>query len=98
MRIFDRFRSAPPARPTAPEPTQAEAAPARPVAEGLTVEMKLRGRLPNEQGGLGVAENRLAELQTKYQLRQYSGHPEEMLKDIEAAEKAVRRLRANGTN
>lgn len=95
MRIFDRFRATPPARPASPESTPAPAAPARPVADGLTVEMKLRGRLPDDQNGLQAAENRLAELQTRYRLGQYKGHPEEMLEDIEYAEMAVERLRAS---
>ena len=65
------------------------------VAPGLTVELKLRGRKGggDQKSGLESAENRLAELQTMYRLGRYSGHPEEMLEDIEFAEKTVRHLR-----
>jgi hypothetical protein len=95
MRLFDRFRATPPTEPASTEATPAKAVSARPVADGLTVEMKLRGRLPDDQGGLQAAENRLAELQTLYRQGGYSGHPEEMLEDIEYAEREVERLRAS---
>lgn len=99
MSIFDFLR-----RPETPSTQQDTPAPDQPVAlaagtavaSGLTVEMKLRGR--HSDGGpdnLQSAENRLAELQTRYRLGQYSGHPEEMLEDIEFAEMAVQRLRTS---
>lgn len=57
--------------------------------------MKLCGRGSKQEPALQAAENRLAELQTRYRLGQYSGHPEEMLDDIEDAEAAVKRLWAD---
>jgi hypothetical protein len=85
------------AQPAQPAPVGEPAAPV--VAPGLTVELKLRGRRGGgeQEPGLEAAENRLAELQTMYRLGEYSGRPEEMLEDIEFAEKAVQRLRGETT-
>lgn len=101
MSIFDFLRrpATPPAVQVEPEPTAGHEAAlpstAATVVPGLTVEMKLRGR--HQDGGpddLQTAENRLAELQTRYRLGQFSGRLEEMLEDIAHAEKTVQRLRA----
>lgn len=94
---FLRRPSTPPAQ-TRPGPAAPpDAGPGRwelAVAPGLTVEMKLRGRHPDAgPDDLQSAENRLAELQPLSRQGRYSGHPEEMLEDIEHLERAVQRLR-----
>lgn len=101
MSIFDFLHRTPARRATSHANEPAAHTDAVPVNEepalapGLSVEMKLRGRHPDAgPDDLQSAENRLAELQTLYRQGWYSGHPEEMLEDIEHAERTVQRLRA----
>lgn len=66
------------------------------MGDGLTDELTVRGRKGGGPvpPGLLAAQLRVVKLKTMYKTGNYSGHPEEMLEDIDFAEATVRRLKA----
>lgn len=96
MSFFDFLRRRPSAA-TTPPPEPAAESPLAAMEDSTADELTIRGR--NGAGeiprGLLAAQLRLVKLKTMYKTGNYSGHPEEMLEDIEFAEARVRRLKAD---